>query len=142
MREQLWSICLKAFRSRLRSKRVVDHSSVETIHDSEQSCWANMLPELLTNILMRIEASESDWPSRKNVVSCAGVCRSWRKNMNVIVKWPQLSGNLTFPVSLKQTSFAAVKNFQLVACLDDESGVKEHETLFSSLINLREHFSP
>lgn len=68
----------------------------------KQSCWANMPPELLRDVLMRIEASEDSWPARKHVVACAGVCRSWREIMKEIVKSPQISGNLTFPISLKQ----------------------------------------
>ncbi|KAK7277712.1 hypothetical protein RJT34_22727 [Clitoria ternatea] len=68
----------------------------------KQSCWANMPPELLRDVLMRIEASEVSWPPRKHVVACAGVCRSWRQIMKEIVKSPQLSAKLTFPISLKQ----------------------------------------
>ncbi|KAI3514279.1 hypothetical protein L1887_12599 [Cichorium endivia] len=103
LQDEFGSICSKVFGSRLKSQFVVDHStSMEAIDDAEQSCWANMPPDLLKDILMRIEVSEPNWPSRKNVVSCAGVCRSWRKNMKEIVKCPQLSGKLTFPISLKQ----------------------------------------
>ncbi|KAI9080249.1 hypothetical protein K1719_037643 [Acacia pycnantha] len=67
-----------------------------------QSCWANMPPELLRDVLMRIEASEDTWPARKHVVACAGVCRSWRGIMKEIVKSPELSGKLTLPISVKQ----------------------------------------
>ncbi|XP_028804203.1 tubby-like F-box protein 3 isoform X3 [Neltuma alba] len=67
-----------------------------------QSCWANMPPELLRDVLMRIEASEDTWPARKHVVACASVCRSWREIMKEIVKSPELSGKLTLPISLKQ----------------------------------------
>ncbi|KAK1318140.1 Tubby-like F-box protein 3 [Acorus calamus] len=67
-----------------------------------QSCWVNLPPELLREVLMRIEASESAWPQRKHVVACAGVCRSWREIMKEIVKMPEKSGFLTFPISLKQ----------------------------------------
>ncbi|URD93942.1 tubby-like F-box protein [Musa troglodytarum] len=51
---------------------------------------------------MRIEEAESWWPQRKDVVACAGVCRSWRDMMKEIVKTPEVSGKLTFPISLKQ----------------------------------------
>lgn len=51
---------------------------------------------------MRIGASELTWPPRKNVVACAGVCRSWRENMKEIVKTLEVSAKLTFPISLKQ----------------------------------------
>lgn len=86
---------------RSRSHRVVQDSSM-VVDALKQSCWANMPPELLRDVLMRIEASESSWPPRKNVVSCAGVCRSWREIMKEIVKTPEVSGKLTFPISLKQ----------------------------------------
>ena len=88
-------------RSRSRSHRVVQDTSV-AVDVLKQSCWANMPPELLRDVLMRIEASECTWPPRKDVVACAGVCRNWREIMKEIVKIPELSGNLTFPISLKQ----------------------------------------
>ncbi|KAJ0110867.1 hypothetical protein Patl1_01089 [Pistacia atlantica] len=86
---------------RSRSHRVVQDSSV-VVDAFRQSCWANMPPELLRDVLMRIEASETSWPPRKNVVACAGVCRSWREIMKEIVKTLEVSGKLTFPISLKQ----------------------------------------
>ncbi|KAG7584952.1 F-box domain [Arabidopsis thaliana x Arabidopsis arenosa] len=57
----------------------------------EQSCWANMPPELLRDVLMRIERSEDTWPSRKNVVSCAGVCRNWRQIVKEILNFPRIT---------------------------------------------------
>ncbi|MBA0560246.1 hypothetical protein Golob_017157 [Gossypium lobatum] len=86
---------------RSRSHRVVQDSSVP-VDVFKQSCWANMPPELLRDVLMRIEESESTWPPRKNVVVCAGVCRNWREIMKEIVKTPEISCKLTFPISLKQ----------------------------------------
>ncbi|XP_044502956.1 tubby-like F-box protein 3 isoform X2 [Mangifera indica] len=86
---------------RSRSHRVFQDSYV-VVNAFRQSCWANMPPELLRDILMRIEASESSWPHRKNVVACAGVCRSWREIVKEIVKTLEVSGKLTFPISLKQ----------------------------------------
>lgn len=67
-----------------------------------ESYWANLPSELLREVLMRIEDSESKWPLRKNVVACAGVCRSWREIMKELVKTPEVSGKLTFPISVKQ----------------------------------------
>ncbi|KAJ0797137.1 putative F-box domain-containing protein [Helianthus annuus] len=81
---------------------VDDATSVETDDDLKLRCWASMPQELLTDILMRIEASESNWPARKSVVSCAAVCRNWRRIVKEIVKCPEVSGSLTFPSSLKQ----------------------------------------
>ncbi|KAK2990570.1 hypothetical protein RJ640_019850 [Escallonia rubra] len=86
---------------RSRSQRVVQDSTMP-VDGLKQSCWANMPPELLRDVLMRIEASECTWPPQKNVVACAGVCRSWREIMKEIVKTPEVSGKLTFPISLKQ----------------------------------------
>ncbi|KAK7245715.1 hypothetical protein RIF29_40564 [Crotalaria pallida] len=90
-----------------RSHRVVqDASSMDTDAVSEdgltQSCWAHMPQELLREVLLRIEASEDTWPQRKSVVACAGVCRSWRHITKEIVKIPQFSSKLTFPISVKQ----------------------------------------
>lgn len=107
MRGEFGSISRKGFEVkfnyglRSRSHRVVQDSSM-VVDALRQSCWANMPPELLRDVLMRIEASESTWPPRKNVVACAGVCRSWREITKEIVKTPELSGKLTFPISLKQ----------------------------------------
>ncbi|KAK6239303.1 hypothetical protein QUC31_004772 [Theobroma cacao] len=107
MKGELGSISRKGFDvkfgygMRSRSHRVVQDSSV-TVDAFKQSCWANMPPELLRDVLMRIEASESTWPPRKNVVACSGVCRNWREIMKEIVKTPEISGKLTFPISLKQ----------------------------------------
>ncbi|KAE8722869.1 Tubby-like F-box protein 14 [Hibiscus syriacus] len=107
MKGELGSISRKGFDGkfgygmRSRSHRVVQDSSVP-VDVFGQSCWANMPPELLRDVLMRIEASESTWPPRKNVVVCAGVCRNWREIMKEIVKPPEISCKLTFPISLKQ----------------------------------------
>ncbi|KAK4782876.1 hypothetical protein SAY86_007250 [Trapa natans] len=93
---------------RLRSSRVVqDGSSLVAAAGDEadgmsQSCWAHMPQELLREVLVRIEALESEWPSRKSVVACAGVCRSWRLLIKEIVKTPEISVKLTFPISVKQ----------------------------------------
>lgn len=100
-----------------RSRRVVQDSSFAGIEKSksniiknhagenlkENCCyWSNLPPELLREVLMRIEESESKWPRRKHVVACAGVCRSWREVMKELVKVPEISGRITFPISVKQ----------------------------------------
>ncbi|GLU13742.1 hypothetical protein SLE2022_303570 [Rubroshorea leprosula] len=68
----------------------------------EQSPWANLPPELLLDIIRRIEESETTWPARAAVIFCALVCRSWREITKEIVKTPEQCGRLTFPISLKQ----------------------------------------
>ncbi|XP_057489227.1 tubby-like F-box protein 3 isoform X2 [Actinidia eriantha] len=85
-----------------RSQRVVQDSSVAEIDALKQSCWANMPQELLREVLVKIEASERGWPLRRSVVACAGVCRSWREIMKEVVRTPEASGKLTFPISVKQ----------------------------------------
>ncbi|OIW12706.1 hypothetical protein TanjilG_24639 [Lupinus angustifolius] len=91
-------------RSKSQTQRVSSdvNCSLVVVDGLKQSCWANMPTELLRDVLIRIEASQVTWPSRKHVVACAGVCRSWRQIIKEIVKAPQLSTNLTFPISLKQ----------------------------------------
>lgn len=64
--------------------------------------WSNMLPELLGDIIERVESSEERWPLRKDVVACACVCKRWRDVTRAVVKPPQQSGKITFPSSLKQ----------------------------------------
>ncbi|KAM2656971.1 hypothetical protein EV1_012401 [Malus domestica] len=90
-----------------RSQRVVQVSAGRPAGEAvgeplNQVCWAQMPQELLREVLVRIEASEDAWPLRKSVVACAGVCRSWRHLTKEIVKAPELSGKLTFPISVKQ----------------------------------------
>ncbi|XP_065851602.1 tubby-like F-box protein 2 [Euphorbia lathyris] len=91
----------KHWRGRTRSHIAPD----ETVAESEpiqQGRWANLPPELLLDIIRRVEESEPLWPSRAVVVSCALVCRSWREVTKEIVKTPEQCGRLTFPISLKQ----------------------------------------
>ncbi|CAN6250767.1 unnamed protein product [Urochloa humidicola] len=68
----------------------------------QQSRWASLPPELLCDVMKRLEEDESSWPSRKDVVSCASVCTTWRDMCKDIVRSPELCAKLTFPVSLKQ----------------------------------------
>ncbi|XP_015899184.3 tubby-like F-box protein 7 [Ziziphus jujuba] len=69
--------------------------------DSSAS-WSTMLPELLGEIIQRVEASENQWPNRRNVVACACVCKRWREITKEIVRSPSHGGKITFPSCLKQ----------------------------------------
>jgi tubby and related proteins len=104
MRDEFGSISRHTLRSR--SHRSAGNASraaaAEPSEAMDQSCWSQLPPELLREVLVRIEASESWWPARKDVVSCAGVCRTWRGIMKEAVRVPEVSGKLTFPISLKQ----------------------------------------
>ncbi|XP_016484604.1 tubby-like F-box protein 5 [Nicotiana tabacum] len=91
-RKQHWS-------NRTRSHIVPDVAFSDPI---EQGQWANLPPELLLDIISRVEESEASWPARSVIVFCASVCKSWREITKDIVKTPEECGRLTFPISLKQ----------------------------------------
>ncbi|RDY04900.1 Tubby-like F-box protein 5, partial [Mucuna pruriens] len=76
--------------------------SLSSSQSSPQSRWANLPPELLLDIIQRLEASETSWPARRALVACASVCRLWREITKDVVKTPEQCGLLTFPISLKQ----------------------------------------
>lgn len=80
---------------------------------------------------MRIEASETSWPRRKSVVACAGVCRSWRAITKEIVKTPEVSGKLTFPISIKQPG----PRDPLLQCFIKRNRSNQTYYLFLSLTN-------
>ncbi|BAT87356.1 hypothetical protein LR48_Vigan09g218700 [Vigna angularis] len=116
---------------RSRSHRVVQEQE-ECVGDSmRQSCWANMPQELLREVLLRIEASEDTWPPRKSVVACAGVCRSWRQITKDIVKTPELSSKITFPISVKQPG----PRENLLRCFIKRNRSTQTYYLFLSLTN-------
>ncbi|GKV24209.1 hypothetical protein SLEP1_g33848 [Rubroshorea leprosula] len=107
VRDSFGSLSRRSFDVRLIGHhRGKSQSSLQDLHDEpviiQDSCWANLPPELLCDVIRRLEESESTWPARKHVVACAAVCRSWRAICKEIVKSPEFCGKLTFPVSLKQ----------------------------------------
>ncbi|WVZ66988.1 hypothetical protein U9M48_016135 [Paspalum notatum var. saurae] len=67
-----------------------------------ESCWGQVPPELLRDVLARVVDDEARWPGRQAVVACAGVCRAWRRVVKEMVRTPEVCGKLTFPISLKQ----------------------------------------
>ncbi|KAI3789532.1 hypothetical protein L2E82_02331 [Cichorium intybus] len=67
-----------------------------------EGSWSNMLPELVGEIIKRVEASEDRWPFRQSVVACGCVCKKWREIVKEMVKPPVHGGNITFPSCLKQ----------------------------------------
>ncbi|EPS72900.1 hypothetical protein M569_01857 [Genlisea aurea] len=81
-----------------------DHQSDQTAAAFvvQNSPWANLPPELLYDVIRRLEESETTWPTRKYVVACAAVCRAWRGMCKEIVRSPESCGRLTFPISMKQ----------------------------------------
>ncbi|XP_022860157.1 tubby-like F-box protein 8 [Olea europaea var. sylvestris] len=106
IRDSIGSLSQRSFSVRLPGHhRGKSHGSFHYLNEPlmlQNSRWANLPPELLFDVIRRLEESESEWPARKHVVSCAAVCRSWRSMCMEIVKCPEFCGKLTFPVSLKQ----------------------------------------
>ncbi|KAA0063055.1 hypothetical protein IC582_016691 [Cucumis melo] len=80
-----------------------DHSSpLSGGSHPQSSSWSSMLPELLREIIQRVEAEEHGWPNRQNVVSCACVCKRWRDITKEVARATPHSGKITFPSCLKQ----------------------------------------
>lgn len=110
VRDGFGSLSRRSFDVRLSGhhNRGKSQSSINDLNDNhpslviQNSRWANLPPELLFDVIKRLEESESTWPARKHVVACAAVCRSWRSMCKEIVRTPESCGKLTFPVSLKQ----------------------------------------
>ncbi|CAL5333001.1 unnamed protein product [Camellia sinensis] len=107
VRDGFGSLSRRSFEVRLPGHiRGKSHGAVHGLHDQpfviQNSCWASLPPELLRDVIKRLEASENTWPARKHVVACAAVCRSWREMCKEIVQSLEFSGKITFPVSLKQ----------------------------------------
>ncbi|KAK7412096.1 hypothetical protein VNO78_03543 [Psophocarpus tetragonolobus] len=107
VRDSFGSLSRRSFDVRLTGHhRGKSQGSVQDLHDQplviQNSRWASLPPELLFDIIRRLEESENTWPARKHVVACAAVCQSWRTMCKEIVKSPEFCGKLTFPVSLKQ----------------------------------------
>ncbi|XP_031377999.1 tubby-like F-box protein 5 [Punica granatum] len=77
-------------------------SSSQVFHQQSSSRWANLPPELLLDIISRLESAHRTWPARRDLVACASVCRSWRQATKEVTRTPERCGCLTFPASLKQ----------------------------------------
>lgn len=110
IRDSIGNLSRRSLEARLHiDHRGKSHGAVHELHDQhvviQSSCWASLPPELLRDVINRLEESESTWPARKHVVACAAVCRSWREMCKEIVQCPEFCGKLTFPISLKQVLF-------------------------------------
>ncbi|XP_058766548.1 tubby-like F-box protein 2 [Vicia villosa] len=95
---------LKGIKNRLSKLCRGSKSDVVAITPTEpiqQGQWASLPPELLSDIIRRLEESETSWPERTALIFCASVCKSWRSVTKEIIKGPQQHGQITFPISLK-----------------------------------------
>ncbi|RWV98302.1 hypothetical protein GW17_00038858, partial [Ensete ventricosum] len=72
--------------------------------EEEGGRWERMPPELIGEIVQRVEAGGERWPLRKDVVSCACLCRRWREVTRGVVRPPLETGKITFPSSLKEVT--------------------------------------
>ncbi|KAL6614481.1 hypothetical protein ACP70R_036751 [Stipagrostis hirtigluma subsp. patula] len=70
--------------------------------EADEGRWSTLVPELLTDILRRVDAGAQWWPRRRDVVACACVCRRWREAAVALVRPPLECGRITFLSSLKQ----------------------------------------
>ncbi|CAO2197544.1 unnamed protein product [Urochloa humidicola] len=70
--------------------------------EGEEGRWSALVPELLADILRRVDAGAERWPGRRDVVVCACVCRRWREAAVALVRPPLQCGGITFLASLKQ----------------------------------------
>ncbi|WVZ99225.1 hypothetical protein U9M48_044554 [Paspalum notatum var. saurae] len=70
--------------------------------EGDEERWSRLLPELLTEIMRRVDAGAERWPHRRDVVVCACVCRRWRDAAVSVVRPPVECGRITFPSSLRQ----------------------------------------
>ncbi|WJX20601.1 Tubby-like F-box protein 8 [Trifolium repens] len=110
VRDGFGSLSRRSFEVRLPGhERGKSRSSVHELHDQppviQNSRWASLPPELLRDVINRLETNESTWPSRKHVVACAAVCKSWREMCKEIVSSLEFCGKITFPISLKQPGY-------------------------------------
>lgn len=84
----------------------VRSNSVNEELEEQEETWSRLLPELLVEILRRVESGGAErWPRRRDVVACACVCRRWREVTQSVVRSPVACGQITFPSSLKQVRF-------------------------------------
>lgn len=117
------------WRNRTRSHIAPDVAPFDQI---EQGQWANLPPELLLDIIRRVEESETTWPARTVVVFCASVCKSWREVTKEIVRTPEECGKLTFPISLKQVIYSY--SVQLASCSYCQCQIKKVSLSFLFLL--------
>ncbi|KAL9859040.1 Tubby-like F-box protein 5 [Arabidopsis thaliana] len=75
-----------------RSKSHGVEAHIEDLIVIKNTRWANLPAALLRDVMKKLDESESTWPARKQVVACAGVCKTWRLMCKDIVKSPEFPG--------------------------------------------------
>lgn len=82
--------------------RVSPEVCAEQEEEGDEGRWSSLVPELLADILRRVDADAESWPERRDVVACACVCRRWREVTVALVRSPLQRGGVTLLSSLKQ----------------------------------------
>lgn len=103
-----------------KQSHIAPEQALVPFDSSQQGQWANIPPELLLDIVRRVEENETSWPARAVVLFCASVCRSWREVTKEIVRTPEQCGRLTFPISLKQVVLLCLSSYgchHIASCL-------------------------
>ncbi|XP_042030729.1 tubby-like F-box protein 7 [Salvia splendens] len=100
----VWSDSERGLRGRQKQQQKTAVDSCGELGPDESDRWAGMLPELLGEIMQRVEAMEEHSPQRQNVVACACVCRKWREAAKEAAEKASVDhpGIITFPPSLKK----------------------------------------
>lgn len=60
------------------TEAATSHPSGHVACPDEPSAWSLLPPELLADIISRLERDNAEWPERRSLVACAGVCTTWR----------------------------------------------------------------
>lgn len=102
----------KSFREldRRAKEKEEERAAAITEHNSGPpygTTWSTILPELLGEIIKRLEATDDLWERRQNVVASAGVCRRWREITKETFNSHLRGGTITFPSCLKQVKFSS-----------------------------------
>ncbi|CAI5461533.1 unnamed protein product [Closterium sp. Yama58-4] len=72
--------------------------------EAEVSKWSSLPPELLREVIARLEEDDRDWPQRRSVVACAGVCKAWREMTRDLLQSVGSfeAGQISFPDELRR----------------------------------------
>jgi tubby and related proteins len=77
--------------------RVSPEISAEDKGEADEGTWSALVPELLSDILRRVNDGAEWFPCRRDLVACAGVCRRWREASVALVQPPLEGGGDHIP---------------------------------------------
>ncbi|EFH70212.1 hypothetical protein ARALYDRAFT_891335 [Arabidopsis lyrata subsp. lyrata] len=88
VRDSIGSFSRRSVEVRVSNETSKSHGALVETHDQEDlvviknTRWANLPVEVLRDVMKKLDESESTWPDRKQVVACAGVCKTWSSQAN------------------------------------------------------------